>query len=202
MYKNFFKRIIDFFVALIAISVLSPLLIVVTICLTIANKGGGAFFCPYRPGKNGQLFKLVKFKSMRDAFDASGNKLPDAEKERDDWFNEAPDNIQNAWFNENILFVNPFLFVLAAFSLRCLSKKGDQEKRRKRERRVTYSYLALVCIVFILTVLKVLFQDIHFLQFNWSAILTMFLFYMPNWLRMNRYKIAGREPESDMDLIY
>lgn len=80
MYKNFFKRLIDFFIALIAISVLSPLLIVVTICLTIANKGGGAFFCPYRPGKNGKLFKLVKFKSMRDAFDASGNKLPDAER--------------------------------------------------------------------------------------------------------------------------
>ncbi len=105
------------------------------------------------------------------------------------------------WFNENILFVNPFLLVLAAFSLGCLSRKGDRERRLRRERRVTYSYLVLVCLVFILTVLKVLFQDI-FIQFNWSAIATMFLFYLPNWLRMNRYKIEGREPESDMNLIY
>ena len=80
MYKNYFKRLLDFSVALVAIVILSPLLIVVTLCLSVANKGGGAFFCPSRPGKDEKLFKLIKFKSMRDAFDASGNKLPDAER--------------------------------------------------------------------------------------------------------------------------
>ena len=80
MYKNCFKRLIDFTIALLALLVLSPILIVVTICLAVANKGDGAFFCPYRPGKNGKLFRLIKFKSMRDAYDSSGTKLPDSER--------------------------------------------------------------------------------------------------------------------------
>lgn len=78
MYSHFFKRLIDFCVSLLALIILSPLLLVVTISLLIANKGDGAFFCPSRPGKNGKMFKLIKFKSMRDAFSANGEKLPDA----------------------------------------------------------------------------------------------------------------------------
>lgn len=77
MYKRYFKRIFDFLFASVALLILSPLLIVVTIWLTIANKGGGAFFTQLRPGKGGKPFKILKFKSMTDERDAEGNLLPD-----------------------------------------------------------------------------------------------------------------------------
>ncbi len=80
MYASFIKRVLDFVISLIAIIVLSPLLIIVTIWLYIANKGGGAFFTPVRPGKNGKLFKLYKFKSMTDEVDDNGELLPDKER--------------------------------------------------------------------------------------------------------------------------
>ncbi|MBR5391654.1 MAG: sugar transferase [Prevotella sp.] len=80
MYNSFFKRFIDFSVSLISILILSPLLIVVTVWLYAVNKGGGAFFMPIRPGKNGKLFKIIKFKTMSDGRDADGNLLPDAQR--------------------------------------------------------------------------------------------------------------------------
>lgn len=76
MYKNFFKRLIDFLLSLIGLILISPVLIVVTIWLTIANKGS-AFFFQDRPGKNGRIFKVIKFKTMTDEKDASGKLLPD-----------------------------------------------------------------------------------------------------------------------------
>ena len=80
MYRCFFKRVFDFCISFIALLILSPLLIVVIIWLKVANKGGGAFFTPVRPGKNGKLFKIIKFKTMSDARDADGNLLPDSER--------------------------------------------------------------------------------------------------------------------------
>ena len=77
MYKKFFKRIIDFTLALIGLVVLSPLFIIVTIALAIAN-GGKPFFFQPRPGRNEKVFKVIKFKSMNDKKDANGNLLPDA----------------------------------------------------------------------------------------------------------------------------
>ncbi len=77
MYKHFFKRAIDFTLSLIAIIILSPLLIAVTIWLAIANKGAGAFFTQKRPGLNAKIFKVIKFKTMTDEKDAAGNLLPD-----------------------------------------------------------------------------------------------------------------------------
>lgn len=76
MYKHFFKRVFDFFISLIALLVLSPFLIVIIIWLHFANKGAGAFFLQERPGKDGKLFKVIKFKSMTDEKDADGNLLP------------------------------------------------------------------------------------------------------------------------------
>ena len=61
MYKLFFKRLIDFTIALIALVCLSPVLLVVTIWLHFANKGAGAFFTQERPGKDSQIFRVVKF---------------------------------------------------------------------------------------------------------------------------------------------
>ena len=80
MYKHFFKRFFDFWIALIALICISPILIVVTIWLHFANKGAGAFFFQERPGKNGKIFKVIKFKSMTDERDANGYLLPDADR--------------------------------------------------------------------------------------------------------------------------
>ena len=80
MYKHFFKRFFDFWIALIALICISPILIVVTIWLHFANKGAGAFFFQERPGKDGKIFKVIKFKTMTDEKDAEGNLLPDADR--------------------------------------------------------------------------------------------------------------------------
>ena len=78
MYKCFFKRFIDFWIALIALICISPLLLVVTVWLYFANKGAGIFFTQERPGRNARIFKLIKFKTMTDKWDEEGNPLPDA----------------------------------------------------------------------------------------------------------------------------
>lgn len=80
MYAHFFKRFFDFWISLIALICISPILIVVTIWLHFANKGAGAFFFQERPGKDGKIFKVIKFKTMTDERDASGNLLPDADR--------------------------------------------------------------------------------------------------------------------------
>ena len=80
MYSNFFKRLIDFTLSLIGLIFISPIFIFVWIWLTIANSGAGAFFFQERPGKNEKIFKVIKFKTMNDRKDASGNLLPDAQR--------------------------------------------------------------------------------------------------------------------------
>ena len=80
MYKNFFKRILDFIISLVALICLSPILLVVTIWLHFANKGAGAFFLQERPGKDAKIFKIIKFKTMTDERDDDGNLLPDAQR--------------------------------------------------------------------------------------------------------------------------
>lgn len=77
MYKGFFKRCFDFIVALIALSILFFPLLLVTIGLHFANKGAGAFFTQQRPGKNGKIFRIWKYKTMTDERDENGNLLPD-----------------------------------------------------------------------------------------------------------------------------
>lgn len=77
MYKNYIKRGLDFCIALVALVCLSPLLLVVTVWLHLANKGAGAFFLQERPGKDGKIFRVIKFKSMTDERDADGNLIDD-----------------------------------------------------------------------------------------------------------------------------
>ena len=76
MYKNCVKRIIDFTLALVGLICVSPILLVVTVLLHFANKGAGAFFYQERPGLNGKIFKIVKFKTMTDERDSNGELLP------------------------------------------------------------------------------------------------------------------------------
>lgn len=80
MYKHFFKRFIDFILSLSALLMVAPILVVVSIWLHFANKGAGAFFFQSRPGKNGKIFKVIKFKTMSDERDAAGKLLPDAQR--------------------------------------------------------------------------------------------------------------------------
>ena len=80
MYKHFFKRIIDFTIVLMALLVIWPFLLIIYIWLTVANKGAGAVFYQERPGKDGKIFKVMKFKSMTDERDDDGNLLPDAQR--------------------------------------------------------------------------------------------------------------------------
>lgn len=79
MYKLFFKRIIDFFAALFGLLLLSPVFIIVTICLFFTNQGK-PFFFQARPGKDEKIFRIIKFKTMNDKKDNSGNLLPDAKR--------------------------------------------------------------------------------------------------------------------------
>ena len=80
MYSNYIKRILDFCIAFTALSLLWPVLLVITIFLHFANKGAGAFFTQERPGKNAKIFKVIKYKTMTDERDADGKLLPDAQR--------------------------------------------------------------------------------------------------------------------------
>lgn len=80
MYAHFLKRLFDFCISLVAIIVLSPILVVVTIWLHFVNKGAGAFFTQERPGKDAKIFRVIKFKTMTDERDADGNLLPDVQR--------------------------------------------------------------------------------------------------------------------------
>ena len=80
IYRDCIKRVLGFSIALVAIICLSPLLLVVTIWLHFANKGAGAFFLQERPGKDGKIFKIIKYKTMTDERDANGKLLPDARR--------------------------------------------------------------------------------------------------------------------------
>lgn len=80
MYKHFFKRILDFIIAFVVLVCIGWFLAIITIWLHFANKGAGAFFLQERPGKDGKIFKVIKFKTMTDERDENGKLLPDAQR--------------------------------------------------------------------------------------------------------------------------
>lgn len=80
MYRKFLKRWLDFVIVLCVLLVIWPVLAVIAVWLHFANKGAGAFFTQERPGKDGKIFKVIKFKSMTDERDAEGKLLPDAQR--------------------------------------------------------------------------------------------------------------------------
>lgn len=79
MYKTYFKNILDFILSALGLFVLSPVFAITIILLFIANSGK-PFFFQTRPGKHGQMFKIIKFKTMNDKKDAGGQLLPDAKR--------------------------------------------------------------------------------------------------------------------------
>lgn len=80
MYKSFFKRLLDFCLVTCGLLLIWPVLLIVCIWLHFANKGAGQFFTQERPGKDGKIFKVIKFKTMTDERDDSGKLLPDAKR--------------------------------------------------------------------------------------------------------------------------
>lgn len=80
MYKNYIKRLLSFSIAFVALLCIGWLIVIVAIWLHFANKGAGAFFMQERPGKDGKIYKVIKFKTMTDEKDADGNLLPDAQR--------------------------------------------------------------------------------------------------------------------------
>lgn len=80
MYKHFFKRFIDISASGLGLLCLSPVLLVITVWLKVANKGAGAFFRQERPGKDGKIFRVVKYKTMTDERGPDGKLLPDAQR--------------------------------------------------------------------------------------------------------------------------
>ena len=79
MYTNFIKPLLDITISLIGFIIISPIFLLITLFLTIANKGK-PFFFQERPGKNERIFKVIKFKTMTDEKDTDGKLLPDRER--------------------------------------------------------------------------------------------------------------------------
>ena len=80
MYKHFFKRALDIIISGLALLLIGWFILLVAVFLHFANKGAGAFFTQDRPGKNGKIFRVIKFKTMTDERDGNGRLLPDAKR--------------------------------------------------------------------------------------------------------------------------
>lgn len=79
LYEKFFKRALDFIISLLALIVLSPILLIVSL-ISLCTLGHPVIFAQYRPGRNGKVFKLYKFRSMSNKKDKNGRLLPDADR--------------------------------------------------------------------------------------------------------------------------
>lgn len=80
MYRNYIKRVLDFIIVSSVLLIIWPLLLLIFLWLHFANKGAGALFLQERPGKEGKIFKVIKFKTMTDERDGQGNLLPDEKR--------------------------------------------------------------------------------------------------------------------------
>lgn len=80
MYRNYIKRALDFILVFLVLIIIWPLLLLIALWLHFANKGAGALFLQERPGKDGKIFKVIKFKTMTDERDGQGNLLPDEKR--------------------------------------------------------------------------------------------------------------------------
>ena len=80
MYKDCFKRAIDFIIVLCALLLIWPVLLILALLLYIFNEGAGAFFTQERPGYKGKIFKIIKFKTMNETKDCNGTLLPDVQR--------------------------------------------------------------------------------------------------------------------------
>ncbi len=80
MYKNFFKRLFDFLISLTVLLLIGWLLCIIAVLLYFFNERSGVIFSQERPGKDGKIFKILKFKTMNDKRGADGELLPDMQR--------------------------------------------------------------------------------------------------------------------------
>ena len=80
MFSSFFKSLIYLIIVFCMLAIIGPILFLITLWLHFANKGAGAFFTQERPGRNGKIFKVIKFKTMTDERDVNGDLLPDEQR--------------------------------------------------------------------------------------------------------------------------
>lgn len=80
MYKHFFKRVFDFLIAMTALLLLGWIILIVALCLLFTNKKDGVFFLQERPGKNGRIFKIIKFRTMTNERGEDGELLPSSQR--------------------------------------------------------------------------------------------------------------------------
>ena len=80
MYRDYFKRFLDFIISLAILIIIWPILVLTGLGLHFANKGAGAFFLQERPGRHAKIFKVIKFKTMTDERDSFGNLLSDEQR--------------------------------------------------------------------------------------------------------------------------
>lgn len=133
MYASFFKRIVDFTTALLALLFLSPVFFLVMIILYVANRGK-PFFFQSRPGKNERIFRIIKFKTMNDRRDNQGNLLPDADRltvtgkiVRKTSLDELPQLLNVIKGDMSLVGPRPLL-------IEYLSRYNDRQKRRHEVR--------------------------------------------------------------------
>ena len=129
MYINFFKRLADFFSSLVAILMLSPLILILILLLAFANNGK-PFFFQKRPGKNGKIFTIIKFKSMNDRTDKNGELLPDIER-----ITKIGKFVRNSSLDEllqlfNVLVGDMSIVGPRPLLVKYLSRYNDEQKRR------------------------------------------------------------------------
>lgn len=134
MYKCFFKRAFDFLIALVALLLIGWLLLIIALWLHFANKGAGAIFYQKRPGKNGKIFKMMKFKSMTDERDETGKLLPDQKR-----LTKAGRFVRSTSIDElpqliNILKGDMSLIGPRPLYIRYMPYYSDEEKRRHEVR--------------------------------------------------------------------
>lgn len=148
MYKHFFKRVIDFFISLIALIILSPILLILTVVGAIAMRGN-PFFTQLRPGKikkktgEEKIFKLIKFRTMSNKKDENGNLLPDKDRLngygrflRSTSLDELPELI-------NILIGNMAIVGPRPLLVRYIERYSP-EQRRRHEVRPGFTGLAQI----------------------------------------------------------
>lgn len=134
MYKHFFKRLLDFFISMIALLLIGWFILLVALFLHFANKGAGAFFTQDRPGKNGKIFKVIKFKTMTDERDENGKLLPDVQR-----LTKVGKIVRSLSIDELPQFINVFKGDMALIGPRPLLVKYllvyDDEQKRRHEVR-------------------------------------------------------------------
>ena len=191
LYRDFFKRGLDIAVSGTALLVLAVPLAAVTVWLHFANKGAGAFFFQERPGKNGKIFRVIKFKTMTDERDTEGKLLPDADRlTKVGRFvrSTSIDELPQLWnvFKGDMSLIGPRPLLVPYLPL------YSPEQARRHEVRPGITGWAQVCGYRGDTSIKARIEhDIYYIE-NWSFLLDIKIIFMTAFCMFNRSEKLGK----------